>query len=72
MIQQAALRAGLRLVPVNWHLAADDVAYVVADSGARVLFAESSFVDPGLRDPELWVSVDELAEFEATAPGCSR
>ncbi len=40
---QAALRAGLRLVPVNWHLEADDIAYVITDSGARALVAEDIF-----------------------------
>ena len=40
---QAALRAGLRLVPVNWHLKADDIAYVISDSGARALVAEDIF-----------------------------
>ena len=42
--QQAALRSGLRLVPVNWHLKGDDIAYVVSDSGARALIVESTLV----------------------------
>ncbi|MDH3706318.1 MAG: AMP-binding protein [Acidimicrobiia bacterium] len=40
---QAALRAGLRLVPVNWHLEADDIAYVLADSDAAALVVEDQF-----------------------------
>ena len=39
----AALRLGLRLTPVNWHLEADDVAYIVADCGARALVADTRF-----------------------------
>lgn len=57
---QAALRSGLRLVPVNWHLGADDIAYVINDSGARALIAEASFVhDLGtdVKGPDLRVSV---------------
>ena len=42
--QQAALRSGLRLVPVNWHLKGDDISYVIADSGARALITESTLV----------------------------
>ena len=42
--QQAALRSGLRLVPVNWHLKGDDIAYVIADSGAQALITEDTFV----------------------------
>ncbi|WP_067652459.1 AMP-binding protein [Nocardia harenae] len=33
----AAQRAGLRYTPVNWHLGADEAAYIVADCGARML-----------------------------------
>lgn len=33
-------RAGLRLTPVNWHLTADEVAYIVRDCEARALIAE--------------------------------
>ena len=35
----AAQRTGLYYTPVNWHLTADEAAYIVADCGARVLFA---------------------------------
>jgi len=40
---EAALRAGVTLLPVNWHLEADDVTYVLEDSGAKALVAESVF-----------------------------
>jgi long-chain acyl-CoA synthetase len=36
----AAIHAGVWMTPVNWHLTADEVAYVVRDSGARVLFTD--------------------------------
>ncbi len=36
----AAIHAGLWMTPINWHLTAEEVAYVVADSGARVLFTD--------------------------------
>jgi long-chain acyl-CoA synthetase len=38
----ACQRAGLRMTPVNWHLAPDEVAYVVDDCEARALVAEGS------------------------------
>ena len=31
----AAAQTGLYVVPVNWHLTAAEVAYILADSGAR-------------------------------------
>ncbi|ORX00290.1 acyl-CoA synthetase [Mycobacterium triplex] len=38
-IYWAALRSGLYITAVNWHLAADEAAYIVQDSGARVVIA---------------------------------
>ena len=39
----ACLRAGLRYTPVNWHLTADEVAYIVGDSRAKALFGDARF-----------------------------
>jgi long-chain acyl-CoA synthetase len=36
----AAIHAGVFMTPVNWHLTPDEVAYVVRDSGARVLYTD--------------------------------
>ncbi len=35
-----AIMAGVWLTPINWHLSEEEIAYVVADSGARVLFSD--------------------------------
>jgi long-chain acyl-CoA synthetase len=40
---QGAILAGLWVTPINWHLTADEVKYVVEDSGARVLFSDDRF-----------------------------
>jgi long-chain acyl-CoA synthetase len=40
----AGIEAGVWLTPINWHLTRDEIAYVVADSGARVLFTDESYV----------------------------
>ena len=37
----AGIAAGVWVTPINWHLAPDEVAYVVADSGAKVLFSDA-------------------------------
>lgn len=37
----AAIRSGLYITAINWHLAADEAAYIVSDCGARVLFASA-------------------------------
>jgi long-chain acyl-CoA synthetase len=33
------------LVPVNWHLSADEVAYILENSGARALVADAEYAD---------------------------
>jgi long-chain acyl-CoA synthetase len=42
----AVNRSGFVLSPVNWHLSAEEIAYVVDDCGASVLIAESRFAEP--------------------------
>ncbi len=41
----AALETGLYVVPVNWHLAAAEVAYILADSEAGAFAAHERFAD---------------------------
>jgi long-chain acyl-CoA synthetase len=44
---EASVAAGLLgayPVPINWHLAADEVAYILADCGARVLVAHADLL----------------------------
>lgn len=43
----AALRSGLRLTPMQSQLTADEVRYIVQDSGARLLIAQSGLAAPG-------------------------
>ncbi len=44
-IFMAASHCGLAYVPVNWHFTDEELAYVAADSGARVLFTEGQMLD---------------------------
>ena len=37
----AAMRSGLYITAVNWHLKPDEVAYIVADSGAKALIVSA-------------------------------
>ena len=39
-VLSGALRIGLRLTPVNWHLTAEEIAYIVKDCEAKALFAD--------------------------------
>lgn len=40
-----AMRAGLYVTPVNWHLAPDEVSYIVDDCGASALFVAADATD---------------------------
>jgi long-chain acyl-CoA synthetase len=37
-----AILAGVWVTPINWHLAVEEIAYVVQDSGARLLLTDGS------------------------------
>jgi long-chain acyl-CoA synthetase len=39
----AALETGLYVVPLNWHLTASEVAYILGDSGAKAFVAHERF-----------------------------
>jgi long-chain acyl-CoA synthetase len=75
----ATQRTGLRLTTVNWHLTADEIAYIVNDCEARVLVADARFAQavaeaaaacPGLR-VRLAVggAIDGFEPFEGALEG---
>jgi long-chain acyl-CoA synthetase len=37
----AAQRSGIRFTPVNWHLTADEIAYIIKDCEAKILVGEA-------------------------------
>lgn len=43
----AGLRSGLLVTPINWHLGADEAAFIIDDCEARVLFASGSVAEVG-------------------------
>ncbi|HVM41701.1 MAG TPA: AMP-binding protein [Acidimicrobiia bacterium] len=57
-VAAAAARGEMRFLPVNWHLKGEELAYILADSGARAIVA----------DPALAEHVERGLEG---APGCS-
>src|SRR5690606_11408350 len=80
-VHLAAVSAGLRLVPVNWHLARDELAFVLEDSGAAVIVAHERLgqrrlaqIREDARSARLHVSIGRapgyvgLAEVAAGAP----
>lgn len=45
----ACQRIGARLTPINWHLTADEIAYIVDDSGAVALCADAELEEAARR-----------------------
>ena len=43
----ATKRAGIRFTPVNWHLNADEIAYIIQDCEAKAVFAEGRVAAAG-------------------------
>lgn len=41
----ACASTGITHVPVNWHLVANEIAYIVADSGSKAVLAGHRFAD---------------------------
>jgi long-chain acyl-CoA synthetase len=58
----AAIQTGLYVVPVNWHLAAAEVAYILSDSGAAAFVAHERFAAVAAEAAEL-AGIKEDARF---------
>ena len=48
-VSGAAAALGSPVVPINWHLKAEEVAYILADSGAKILVCHADLL-PQIRD----------------------
>ncbi|WP_116996677.1 AMP-binding protein [Desertimonas flava] len=60
------LLAGVRHVPMNWHLTVSEVAYILRDSGARVLVVDSDHESVG-RDAARHAAVEHVVVVDETA-----
>ena len=59
-VLSAAMRCGMRITPVNWHLTAEEIAYVVKDCEAKALFGDvhiAALEDVAEQCPHLAVKV---------------
>ena len=61
----AIFQAGWRYVPLNTHLTANEVAYILEDSGARVLVADDAYADVAIAAAD----VAELADQSRLSVG---
>jgi acyl-CoA synthetase (AMP-forming)/AMP-acid ligase II len=66
-IAWGAQRAGTYWTPVNWHLTAEEAAYIVADCGASVVFASPETAEAAARLPGVQVFV--TGDGQSVFPG---
>jgi long-chain acyl-CoA synthetase len=70
-VLSACRRGGYRVTPVNWHLAPEEVEYIINDCDAKALFAESRYpAGAAANAPQLTLKVsigDDVAGFEPYA-----
>ena len=68
----AASHIGAVFLPINYRLSADEVGYIVGNSGARLLIADEEFAAIAAGDAPV-VLLDETAQANAThlARGCA-
>ncbi|MCO5998263.1 AMP-binding protein [Actinoallomurus rhizosphaericola] len=67
-VMAAATHIGLRYVLVNWHWSADELAYVLADSGATALFSEDRFAETAVAataeaGPRIRIGIGDVPGF---------
>ena len=72
----AALRSGLRVTPINWHLTGEEVGYIVDNCEARAFIADGRFPGPATQALRLAPGVvvalmfggsaDDFADYEET------
>jgi long-chain acyl-CoA synthetase len=72
-VLMAVAHSGIQVVPINWHFAADEVSYVVENSGSKLLLVDPEFdgaigdvVVPIVRFGDEYEAV--LAGADASAP----
>ena len=67
-VLSGCLRGGYRLTPVNWHLNADEVEYIINDCDAKALFADTRYPSGiSAKAPQLTLKVsigDDADGFE--------
>jgi long-chain acyl-CoA synthetase len=68
-IYWAALRSGLYVTAVNWHLAPEEAAYILTDSGAKVVIASAGVRDLAEQISKLVPDIEHWFAFGGTVAG---
>jgi long-chain acyl-CoA synthetase len=67
-VLSGCLRGGYRVTPVNWHLNADEVEYIINDCDAKALFADTGYPSGvAAKAPQVTLKIsigEDAADFE--------
>ena len=69
LAEAGAERTGLYLTPVNFYLSAEEVAYVINDSGSRVVVTSTARADVAAQLPALCPDVERWIMVDTTGSG---
>ena len=72
IVFMAAMRSGVRLTPINWHLTSEEVGYIVGNCNARIFLADINFTETAGRVLNMRQRVEsglsiggDIAQFDA-------
>ncbi|HKP62563.1 MAG TPA: AMP-binding protein [Polyangiales bacterium] len=68
----ATRRIGVRLTPINFHLGADEVAYILRDCDAKVFMAAGRFADVAARAAQGIAEIHTRIAVDGDIPGFER
>ncbi|KOS53587.1 acyl-CoA synthetase [Rhodococcus rhodochrous] len=68
-IYWAAMRSGLYVTMVNWHLTPGEAAYIVDDCGAKAVIVDAALTEIAGELPALLPNTEHRLGFDGTLPG---
>lgn len=69
LVFMAAMRMGVRVTPINWHLTAPEIAYIVDNCDAQVFIAEQRFMDKAIEAAAAGNRLQSLLSVGGDIPG---
>jgi long-chain acyl-CoA synthetase len=67
-VQTAINHGGIVCPPLNWHFTADELAYILDNSGASAVIVDAAFADLGLAAADKVAAVRDVVVFGGDAP----
>ena len=69
IVFMAAMRSGIRVTPINWHLTSEEIAYIIDNCDARIFLADVSFQEKAIAARSLCDRVESSLSIAGDIPG---